>query len=186
MSVRVLVQVLPAHRAQPGAVVAAEDLVRERKGNRVPGPRRQVEVVIRQVGRSELLFALGVVRLVLARGDRHLQHRIAEAAVAGTVQAGRETEVQDRAGARLRDRELGGHLVGHGEIALAAELERLELELDLVAILLPRTKLDLPQIETPHGVPGYRSLTSFRGTPWRSRTDGRASSRTRGRSPRVL
>jgi hypothetical protein len=44
--------------------------------------------------------------------------------------------------------------VGHGEIALAAELEGLQLELDLVAILLPRAELDLSQIEAPHGAQG--------------------------------
>ena len=42
----------------------------------------------------------------------------------------------------------------HGEIALAAELERLELELDLLAMLLPGAELDLSQIEAPHGAQG--------------------------------
>ena len=37
---------------------------------------------------------------------------------------------------RLSLGELRGRLVRHGEVALAAELERLQLELDLVAILL--------------------------------------------------
>ena len=48
-----------------------------------------------------------------------------------------EAELEDRARTGLLDHELGRHLVGHRKIALAAELERLQLELDLVAVLLP-------------------------------------------------
>ena len=47
-----------------------------------------------------------------------------------------------------------GNVLGHREIALAAELERLELQLDLLAMLLPRAELDLSQIEAPHGAQG--------------------------------
>src|SRR2546430_5597294 len=54
-----------------------------------------------------LLLALGIVRLILARRNRHLQHGIVEAPVTRAVQPRGEAELEDRAGARSRDRELG-------------------------------------------------------------------------------
>src|SRR2546430_14488014 len=118
MLVGLVVPVLSARRAETCALRAAQDLVRQSKGDRVAGPCREVEAVVRQVGRAKLLLALGIVRLVLARRARHLQHRVAQAPVARTVQACGEPELEDRAGARLRVREPGGDLFGYGEAGL--------------------------------------------------------------------
>ena len=58
--VRLLVQVLPAHRAEAGAVGAAQDLLRQREGDSVARPCRQVEVVVREVGRPQLFLPSGL------------------------------------------------------------------------------------------------------------------------------
>ena len=44
----------------------------------------------------------------------------------------------------------GRDLVGHGEVALAAELERGQLDLERLAVLLARPELRLSQIEARH------------------------------------
>ena len=74
---------------------------------RVARPGREVELVVDEIRRLQLVGALGVGRLVLARGDRQLEHRVAEAAVARAVQPPCELQLEDGAGARLGDRELG-------------------------------------------------------------------------------
>ena len=43
-----------------------------------------------------------------------------------------------------------GHLLGDGEVALAAELERGQLDLERLAMLLPGVELRLPEIEARH------------------------------------
>src|SRR3989442_10002925 len=75
--VGIVVQALPALRAEPRAIRAAEDLVRQGQSDRVARPRRQIEVVLVQVRRAELVVAPGVFRLVLACRGRHLQHPLA-------------------------------------------------------------------------------------------------------------
>ena len=159
--VRLVVQILAADRTEAGAVGAAQDLVRQGKRDRVARPGREIEVVIVQVRRPQLVGAVGIRRLVLARSDRDVEDGIVEAAVAGPVQAGREAQLEDGAGARPGDRELSRDPVGHRQVPLAAKLERLLLELDLVAILLPRAELDLSQIEAPHRFQGSAALPAF-------------------------
>src|SRR5437764_5309075 len=149
---RLVVQILPADRTEPGAVWTAEDLVRQGKRKRVAGPTREVELVVGHVRRSELLRAARVRRLVLVRIDRKLERRVAEATEAGAVEPPRELKLEDQARARTRDLEPGGDALRHGEVTLAGELERLQFELDLVAILLPRPELDRSEVEAPYGV----------------------------------
>src|SRR5207249_2006749 len=93
-------------------------------------------------------------RLVLPGVDRELQHRVAEAPEAGAVQPRPEAQVEHRAGRGLGDHELRRHLLRHGQVALTAELEGLQLELDLVAVLLARPELDGPETEAPHRAQG--------------------------------
>ena len=66
------------------------------------------------------------------------------------MQAAEEAEVEDDARARPRDRELGRDRFRNRQIAFAAEFEGLQIELDLLAMLLPRAELYLSQIEAPH------------------------------------
>src|SRR5215210_7115818 len=141
---RLVVQVLPAHRTEAGALVAAEDLVRELECQRVARPGPEVELVVDDVRRLELVGAVRVRGLILPGSDRNLEDRVSEAAVAGPVQPGLEGQLEDAAGRSLADRQVRDNLLGHGQVTLTAELEGLELELDLVAVLLPRPELDLP------------------------------------------
>jgi hypothetical protein len=53
-----------------------------------------------------------------------------------------EAKLEDRPCACTRDRQLSLHGLGHGQIALAAELERLELNLSLVGELLAGAELE--------------------------------------------
>jgi len=140
---RFLVQVLAARRTEPGALGATEDLVRQGQRDRVARPGDEIEVVVDEVRRAKLIRPVGIGRLVLTPNDRDLEDRIFQTAVARPVQTGRETEVEDGAGGRPGDRELSRDPVGHRQVALAAKLERLQLELDLVAKLLPRAELGL-------------------------------------------
>src|SRR4051794_16781813 len=50
--VRLQVEILAADAAESGAVRAAEDLVGKRQDQRVAGPRREVEAVLREVRRD--------------------------------------------------------------------------------------------------------------------------------------
>src|SRR5579862_7123141 len=150
--VRLGVQVLAADRAEAGAVRVVEDLVRQGERERVAGPGGQVEHVVGDVRGTELLVAAGVRRLVLARADRQLEHGVGEAAEAGAVQLYPEGELEHAAGRRLRHRQLGGHEGGHGQVLLAAEHERGELHLDLVAELLAIAQPGVAEVERRHAV----------------------------------
>ena len=63
------VQVLAADRGTARAFGAAEDLVREGEHERVAGPRGQVEPIVDDVWRRELVRPFRVGRLVLARAE---------------------------------------------------------------------------------------------------------------------
>jgi len=120
--VRLVVQVLAADLAEPGAVGAAEDLVGQCERDRIAGPGRDGEhVALDVLGRHLLVVRLLV--LVLARPDRQLEHGVTKAAVARPVQADSEGEGEDRPGTGPCDPERGRHLVGHRQVALSAEIE---------------------------------------------------------------
>ena len=59
----ILVEVLPADRAQAAAVLAADDLRGSGERERVARPGAQVELVLRDVGRAQVLVAAGLVDL---------------------------------------------------------------------------------------------------------------------------
>ena len=84
MAVRIDVQIAAAHRAEPRAVDAAQDLARQLEHERVAGPGREVELVVGDVRRPQLV-GLGVGRLVLARRDVDVDDGVREAPVAGPV-----------------------------------------------------------------------------------------------------
>jgi len=59
--VRLLVQILAAHRAQARAIGAVQDLLRQLERERVARPRREIEGIVRDVRRLKLLVAVQVV-----------------------------------------------------------------------------------------------------------------------------
>ena len=135
------VQVLAADRAESGAVRPAENLQRQRQRDRIAGPGREIEPVVLQVRRPQLV-GVGVCRLILTGRDRQLEHGVFEAAVAGAVEPVPEAKLEDGPRARTRDRQLRLHGLGHRQIALPAELQRLELNLSLVGELLAGAELE--------------------------------------------
>src|SRR5690349_7173889 len=84
------VEVRAADRAQAGAVVAADDLTRQRQREGVARPRAKVEIAALQVGRGELVAAAGLVDL--ARIDLDVRWRRLEAALARPGEIDREGE----------------------------------------------------------------------------------------------
>src|SRR5207247_4439408 len=105
VGVRLVVQVLAAFGAEAGAVGPAEDLVREGERDGVARPGGDVELVVVEI-RGRQLLVVGRGGLVLADRNRHLEHRVAQAAVAGAVQARREGEREDGPGRGAGDDEL--------------------------------------------------------------------------------
>src|SRR4029077_2076008 len=144
-----VVQVLAADRAEARAVGAAEDLLRQLEHDRVSGPRREVELLVGDVGAAQLVI-VRLRRLVLARPDRYVEDSILEAAKTRPVQANVKAELEDRAGRSPVDRQLRWDRVGHRQVALAPECERLDDDLDLVAKLLARPQLHLSEAEDGH------------------------------------
>ena len=147
---RLDVQILAAHGAETGAVRVVQDLVRELERERVVRPRGQIEQIVRDVRRAQLLVVSRLCRLVLLRGDRHLEGGIGEAAEAGALEAHPEGHVHHRAGARLRDREVGRDERRLRCVLLSPEHERLDLDLHPVAELVAAAQPELAQVEGRH------------------------------------
>jgi hypothetical protein len=61
-----------------------------------------------------------------------------------------EAQPEDVAAGGAVDGELGRDLSGDGQVALAAELERLELDRDRVTVLLPRPEAEATEREAGH------------------------------------
>src|SRR5215203_4938271 len=148
--VRRVVEVASANRAQPRAVLSAEDLVRKLEHERVARPRREIELVVRHVGRPELV-RLRVLGLVLAARNLDVDNGVRETAVARTVQASPETQLENHPRLGTADHELALHLVRNRQVALTAERDRLERDLLLVSVLLPRPQAQRAQAEAGHG-----------------------------------
>src|SRR5581483_5700973 len=108
-----------------------------------------VEVVVGEVRRRQLL-ALRRGRLVLACRDANVEGGVAEAAVAGAVQSRLEREREHGARRRTRDRELRLDPRRHRQVALPAEFERLQLDLERFTVLLAWTELQPAQVEARH------------------------------------
>ena len=100
--VRLLVQVLAAHRAEARAVGVVEDLGRQVEDERVARPAGEVELVVRDVLRAQFLVRVGARRVVLTGGDAVVDRRVAEAALARAVQPADERQLEERAGGSLR------------------------------------------------------------------------------------
>jgi hypothetical protein len=86
--------------------------------------------------------------------DRQVDHCVLEAAHAWTVKPGVEAQLERRPARTAADHEFGRHRLRHREVALAAEVERRELDVLLVAVLLARAELGLSEVEKRHLRPG--------------------------------
>ncbi len=176
VGVRLHVQVLAADRAEAGAVGRVQDLLGQLERDRVARPGGQLElVVVDDVLAAELVGRARVGGVVLAGVDVDVDDRIGEAAHARAVQPHVEREPEVEPGRRLRDRQRGLDLVRHRQVALAAELERLELDRDRVALLVPRAEAQPAQRVAGHPAPSLRDN-------W-CRLPARAGRRPRRRSP---
>src|SRR3954451_4895721 len=89
------VQVAAADRAETGAVWRAEDLLREREHERVARPGAEVEALVREVRRLQLLVALRVGRLILRQVEVLDDLGVSEAAVAGPEERAGELQAED-------------------------------------------------------------------------------------------
>lgn len=136
------VEIAPADVAKPRTIGAAEDLLRKLERNRIPRPLRELEPVVDDVRARKLLVAGILAGVILAPVDRNLGDGVLETAHAWSVEACAEAEPEDVAAGGTTDRELSRHLGWDREIPLTAELERLELDLDLVAMLITRAQAE--------------------------------------------
>ena len=150
MGVRLEVQVLAADGAEAGAVGRVQDLIRQRERDRVARPGGELELVVDDVLAPQLRCVSRLVRVVLARVDGEVDDGIREAAHARAVQPCGEREPEIEPCRRLGDRQLGLDLVRNGQVAQAAELERLELDRDRVAMLLARPEPEAAEREAGH------------------------------------
>ena len=137
------VEIAPADVAEPRAIGAAEDLFRKLERDRVSRPLRELEPIVYDVRARELLVPGILAGVILAPVDDYLGDSVLETAHARPVESRPKAEPEDVAAGRTTDRELGRDLSWNREIPLTAELERLELDLDLVAMLLARAKPEL-------------------------------------------
>ena len=145
-----MIQVRTAPRAQPGAVDAAEDLVGKIKNEAVPSPGGEVELVVLDVRRPELVGVPGIRGVVFAGLYRQLESGVRETPHAGTHEPGSERELEQSPGREPRDGDVHCRRLGQGNVALAGQLEWLELDLEEVAKLLARADLDGSEIEDGH------------------------------------
>ena len=113
--------------------------------------------------------------------------RVLEAAHARAVQPHVEREPEIEPGRRLGNGQVALDLVRHRQVALAAELERLELDRDGVALLLPGAKAEASERVAGHRPPLEVAVVVFRLSaapfPWgrRPRRPSPASARAAAR-----
>jgi hypothetical protein len=148
--VRLAVQVATANGAETRTLGAAEDLVGQRERNGVPRPGREIEAVVLEVGRPQLVGVAGTRRLVLAALYVEGEPRVLEAAEAGTHEAHVELELEQEPGARLGERERGLRLLGEMHVPLTAELQGVELDFTNVAELLAGAQPRGAEVEDRH------------------------------------
>ena len=141
--VRLPVEVAPAHRAEAGAVVAAEDLVRQRERDRVVGPGREVEPVLDEVRRRAARpTPPGSSPGTRGSSPAATTPASRQAAHAGATIRASSSSSKHEPGARLRERDHGLGALRDGDIPLPAEVERLEVHAAHVPELLAGAQLD--------------------------------------------
>src|SRR6478609_116319 len=160
--VRLGVEILAADRTEACAVGAAEDLLGQREGDCVPRPSREIQAIVLQILRP-LLLALGLRRLVFAEAERERKLGVGEAAEARPLERDVECELEHRAARRAGHRELGGCGIRPRLVGLAAEDERLQLDLDALARLIARAEPERAEVEGGHPATVARGRSLLRG-----------------------
>jgi hypothetical protein len=122
-----LVEVLAAHRAEPAAFLAADDLHRKREQEGVTRPGCEVERAVFEIRAVQLLRFAGLVHLARVDGD-HVP-RVGDAAHARAGHRRLEAKAQRVPRQRPRDVEPGVDGPTLDRIGLASELERVEAHL---------------------------------------------------------
>ena len=144
------VEVLATHGAQAGAPGPAEDLVRNLERDGVPSPRRHVKLVVGDVVGPELVPGPGIGIVELAGGHVGAHLGVPEAAHAGADEASLDSKVDHRRVPRLRQLELGRDGGGARLVALAAEQERLEVDVEPLGPHLAGAKAQSSEVEHLH------------------------------------
>jgi hypothetical protein len=134
------VQVPAAHGAQACALGPAEDLLGKLERDRIPCPSADVQVPVGHVLGPKLLghcwrLPVELVHLPSRYVDRDLG--MTEAAHTRARESRPEAEAEDERAGGLGDLHLRGDDGGHRLVALAGEMERLELEVEGLAPSLP-------------------------------------------------
>jgi hypothetical protein len=125
-----LVERLATDRAEPGTVGTAERLRRQGQDEGVVGPAVEVEVAVGDVGAAQLLVVGG--RLVdLASVDLEIRRRVFETADAGAGQLAVEAKPERKSGAGAGDVEPRLAAAPRGRVDLAADLDRIEPDLQI-------------------------------------------------------
>jgi hypothetical protein len=150
MLVRLDVQVLSAHGAETRAVGAAEDLLGKSQADRVSRPGSDLESVIRDiVGAKDVRGGRRrIVELSCLRPDVHL--REPETPHARPRETDMQAKVEHRGAGGLRDLHVDRNRLGVGFVALAAEQERVELDIDTFLADLPWPKPQSAKVDRAH------------------------------------
>lgn len=144
------VQVFPADRAQAGAVGAAENLLGNLERDRVPRPGSDLKLILGDVVRTQLVPRSRIRVVELARRDVCAKLGTTEAAHAGTDQARSEAQVDHRRASGLRELEIDADRCRAHLVALPAEQEGLELDVQPLATNLAGPKAEPTKVERLH------------------------------------
>ena len=176
--VRLDVQIASRRRGRDRRSRAAEDLVGEREHDGVAGPAREVELVVVEVGRRRARSSPSGWVAWYSRPRICETLRSSRSGSGSRARRG-ATRTRARRGGPRSSRLIvssASRRGGAGDVALSAELDRVELDLTGVATLLAGAKLDRAKIER-----GHASQSSARGRR-RPRCEARGS--RRGAAPR--
>ena len=168
---------LPQTGQRPAQSSRQRILSGQRERDRVVRPGREVEPIVLEVLRP-LVVALGLRRLVLAQAELERQLGVLQAAEARAVERDVERELEDGAARRARDRELGGRGIRPRLVGLAAEDERLELDLDALARLVAGAEAERAEVERGHAATVARPAEASQGA-MRRRSASRGTARQR-------
>ena len=160
------VQVAAAGRAEPGAVVAAEDLVRQRERDGVARPGGEVEATVREVRRRQLVRLAGARRLILPPADVQARCRPPRGSARTGRRAAVELELEEQAGVVCA---ASGRPPGSPGAAGSADrrAQRLELDLAHVPELLAVAQPDVAEVKLVTAADG--SETALQRVSGRSR-----------------
>jgi DNA-binding transcriptional LysR family regulator len=152
------VQILPTDRAQSSAVASAEDLLGQLECDDVAAPHVDVQSVVDDVVGAELVATRRLRIVELARANVELDLGVPEAAHARPGETGMERQVEDGGSRGLRDLEVDRDLGWRHLVALPAEHEGLELDVDALVANLARPEPQPAKVDGGH----TRSLAPLR------------------------